>query len=1030
MEDVEAVEVGVDVVVSKADPDALAVTVVSAIWSKGYCVVDTCLDGRLPREALADVSSIEGQGRFGQPPELVAEGLLGEEGSGRVAELEWFDSEARQDGRAVQHLDALLSQMQEELQPLLGEWLGFEAAWRTAGLLHESGMFPDGPPPEFDLGECQRWFATLAQHLLMLVLFVGPSEGRLALRPFGDDESDTAVVRMMPGTLVVLRADVLSHELTALGDRNYSLSCFLQDSPTGPMHVPRPDLESRASLTPCAKRLMEWADDHIRRLKALELREADVERHRVELPPGWRRAMNRTYFSGQHAVMSGLAVRSASTWQGEALPALLTGGSDLVTEVPLIRFDIDKFYDPDPEGWRAGKTFCKHGAFMDGIELFDNKFFAISPSEASSMDPQQRMILDAGFEAAHSAGLSKKSLMGAHGGVYVGMSYQLQWTEVDKTCTGAFNAMSGGSRVIPANRVSYALGMKGPSTTMDSGEASSLCAVALGREGVSRADAGRRHDEFSLCIGSHLELTAGRFWAGYQEEGMLSCFPLGRCFTFDAGANGFVPGDGTCALLLKLFAHEADGELVPCDSTDPPGLLASCGVLHSGLQLIDLADGPAQQEVVAEALRWARLSGDDIDIVECHGASHVLEDAVEVSSLAKALRVEEDPGNLLLLSCFKSSAANAQHCGGLAGLAKVLMCASLSTAAPSQHLNQANPLGAPLGLPAETPSELLAVPPPAVFAGVCSRGLGGTHAHVVLWAKQGAELAQAPATDLATAPAPNRTSVTFWPAGGGLLPEAARPVVGYWIVGSWSGWEPEPMESEGDGVYGCTVVLGESRWEAFQLCLDSDTKRALHPGQEAAPKGGPVCGPDAECEDFVWLLDGRGVHLGPGGELVEVWNEDEGLPGSQYRVRLRVAGRWRTVDWVKLAGEGGPSATGHMGPYFLAASWNDWSPGPSDELQTDPDTPGVFSLEVQLSHDGGEFLILRNKDWSQMFYPVASIADSETSVDVMGPDDGSDATECPCWYFGGRAGDTFRVEFQRRVDKDQDLRAVAWKQLK
>nr|AQS99282.1 type I polyketide synthase [Gambierdiscus excentricus] len=994
MYEVDAVEVELDFsVASLTESDDLGARLTRCLQRKGFCAVDLGLSEKLLPEALQDVAALEH--RLARPPEEVQEGLLGDEGSGRVAELTGADEV----GRALGHLDALLTELQWEVG--LPE--------RTGGLLHEAGLFPVGQVPELGLEECARWHGIFSRGRVLLLLWLGSGEARLALRPQQGESDIAAVVRLAPGTLVALRVNAVTQRLAALGENNYALTCFLLG-------------ESVAPNAPCAQRLSDWAQGRLCELKSSEVDEAAVEAHRSQLPRRWRRLMNHNYFRGHHATVAGMALRSCSSWKVELLSSLQAAGADLASRVPLMRYDWEETYDPSPESWQWGKTSCWHGSFMEGAELFDNRFFLVSPAEASSMDPHQRMLLDVGYEAAQRAGLNRKALMGAHGGVYVGMSYLLQWAGGNNNA-GSFNQMSGASRVIPANRMSYVLGTKGPSTSMDVGEASSLSACSLGREGVSRADKERRHTDFSLCLGINIELAPN---VAYQQWGWLSpSLHSGRCFTFDAGTCGVVPADGACAVTLKLFAEVVDDKLVPCEQKEPRALLASSAVLHAGQAgSLTAPCGPAQQEAVAETLRWARLAPDDIDVSECHGASLLLDDVVEMQSLAKALS-EDDAGVALQLSSLKSGMASSKAAGGIVGLAKVLVCAFAGAVGPNQHLRSLNPYARDLRLPVCCTTELLNFQEGSVFSGVASHGAGGVRAHAIAWGRTGGD-SEEDSEEAEPVTSEPFDRIAFWPVGGGTLPEEACPTDTYYVAGSWSGWSsPEPMEHEGDGVFGFTVTLGENRWEMFQIWLDQDPERALHPGRHHAGKGLAVQGPSSDCSEFAWRIEGR-EHFeeGEDGEAFEVPNEDHAFHGDRFRVRLRIAGGWRTVDWDKL---GGPAGSSQLGRYYLVSDWTGWNLDSAPELLADPVATGVFQLDVGLIRDGGEFQIVRNRDWGQVLCPAQWWEDAACG-EASGPEDTSFTWGCN-WCLQGRQGDTFRIEFQLCAEGGIDRRTVSWKQV-
>jgi hypothetical protein len=271
-----------------------------------------------------------------------------------------------------------------------------------------------------------------------------------------------------------------------------------------------------------------------------------------------------------------------------------------------------------------------------------------------------------------------------------------------------------------------------------------------------------------------------------------------------------------------------------------------------------------------------------------------------------------------------------------------------------------------------------------------------------------------------------REQIAFWPGGGGELEDSATDCNEYHIVGTWSAWENStPMEPEGEGAFGFTVTLGVSCFEQFQIWMDGDSSRVLHPGDSKAPKGSPVSGPTAEMDamGLRWMIDGRPS------EWAE-WYDDElteiGEPGDQYRVHLYIAGKWRAVTWEKITSsphEGLDSLlVAHTGPkYYVTTDFNGWT---FQEMIPDETVPGLFSLEVSIKWKGGEFQIIKDKDWFQVFYPSVARAGLQTPGDVMGPDDeGYNRT----WYLEGKAGGRALIEFQRVYELGEDIRKVSWR---
>merc|ERR550532_2205736 len=177
------------------------------------------------------------------------------------------------------------------------------------------------------------------------------------------------------------------------------------------------------------------------------------------------------------------------------------------------------------------------------------------------------------------------------------------------------------------------------------------------------------------------------------------------------------------------------------------------------------------------------------------------------------------------------------------------------------------------------------------------------------------------------------------------------------------------------------------------------------------------------------MIDGRAeMAEDENGEIVWLKTEDTGAHGSRYRIRLKIAGAWRTVDWEKLGDERVDPGSLVFGKYFLAASWNGWATDDC-ELTRDPDVPGLFRVDQRLPISGGDFLLLRNDDWGQVLYPMPFGEEEEEIGNywAVGPEDYTNLPESG-WWLEGKEGDVFRIELQRFLDED-DFKRVSWRRL-
>ena len=208
----------------------------------------------------------------------------------------------------------------------------------------------------------------------------------------------------------------------------------------------------------------------------------------------------------QHEAIAivGMACRfpgDASTPQ--AFWSLLRDGVDAVTEVPLERWDVSSYFDPNPDA--VGKTYSRWGAFVDNVDRFDAAFFGISPREAISLDPQQRLLLEVTWEALENAGIAPSSLAGSATAVYMGITtadFAMRMAESAGFRNGDAYTSSGTAHSVAAGRLSYFLGVHGPNAAIDTACSSSLVALHWAAKFAQRRSQhgiGRRRKSYAQC---------------------------------------------------------------------------------------------------------------------------------------------------------------------------------------------------------------------------------------------------------------------------------------------------------------------------------------------------------------------------------------------------------------------------------------------------------------------------------------------------------------------------------------------------
>eukprot|EP00747_Dinoflagellata_sp_TGD_P187099 gnl/TRDRNA2_/TRDRNA2_44582_c0_seq1.p1 gnl/TRDRNA2_/TRDRNA2_44582_c0~~gnl/TRDRNA2_/TRDRNA2_44582_c0_seq1.p1 ORF type:complete len:1085 (+),score=165.27 gnl/TRDRNA2_/TRDRNA2_44582_c0_seq1:102-3356(+) len=1003
--------------------EELGFTAVDCLSHRGYCMINMGLDSDVLGDVLTEVQAIDDSRRFEPPPAEVAAALLGADGSARIAHLDFpGKGQEVQHGPILKQLDKAMQKICKALLPVLPS-LGFHLHGRTPAILHESGESFGVSAPELTEQTASFWVGTLERHRVMCVLFLGPEGGVLELEPFYHPDAATVHVNVEPGTMILLRADALSHNLYAEDGRAVALSCWFQQDP--------PSEYGSKILSPAIEAIKAWMSNRMRDMKSEEhakLMEGHV--YEPDLPTDWVRGMNRTYHTQQRVGCQSVAGIYPNTEDMDIFWSSLLGGTDYATQIPLSRWDHNGMYDPEPTSWQISKTYVNHACFCDGMELLDNKMFMLSPAETNGMDPAHRKILEVSYQALHSAGLRKSNLMNTRAGVIIGAGVG-EWAYVPHEASS-----TAGAACLQANRISYILGIKGASIVCDTRDAASLTAVQMGWHQATPVPG---IDYVPRCLVGGVRLVMAPQPFVYDCAGGLMSH-TGRCHAFDGAGSGYIRGDGVGAAVLQAHTELKGDELV-VNATEPLAIVCGVASVQDGTHSnITAPYGPSQQEVVLDALRSARVQAVDVDFVEVGAWGNPLRDTVEALSMAGVLRGSDSSSDdhPLPLSAVRNSVGHAIDSSGICSFIKAVISQCWATQLPTQHIRALNPYiraEQPVSLVVEA-SRLGPRNERSSFVGTSNSGLGGTNVHVLTFGTVKEDYLP-PASTL------KREVFHFWPGGGDVV-EDMRIQDSYMIVGSWSAWKvTHYMYEEGNGVYGFTMTLGENGFEEFQIQLDGDEDSVLHPGRPCASKRTAAYGPEADVDKHwanTWLIDARprfyhSAERDEQGELtvVEAPHEDVGEPGDCYRIRLRISGKWTSVDWEKLPRSPDLQApTFTYGKYFIACGWEMWT---LREMHMDPSRPGYFSIELTLDEVEDfdrpiflpEFQIVRNKDWTQVFHPDSFQAVGMLRYPVLGPD--AEGRHL-CWRLdNGKPGDTFKIEFSREWASGEDRRGISWERL-
>jgi len=420
---------------------------------------------------------------------------------------------------------------------------------------------------------------------------------------------------------------------------------------------------------------------------------------------------------GEDIAIVGMACRFPG---GESLSAywrLLRGGIDSVAEIPSSRWDTGALYEASAP--RRGRMNTRRGGVLEKIDNFDASLFHVSPREAPHVDPQQRIFLELAWAALEDAGQAPDGLAGTDTGVFVG-AYQNDYLELQAGDPNQIDEFygTGISLSIVANRVSYFLGLQGPSMVIDTGCSSSLTAVHLACQAIRAGDC-----SIALAGGISLMLSPGPT-IYFSQVGAMAAD--GRCKAFSNRADGFVRSEGGGAVVLKALSHALD------DRDHVYAVLRGSAINHGGHSNGLTAPNPgAQGRVIRSALAQAGVAPAKVTYLEAHGTGTALGDLIEFEAIRAELLTGRDPAQPLCLGSVKGNIGHVEAAAGIAGLIKVALMIDHRELVPHLHGNP------PLPELALVPCRLLDCAEPwrskgPRVAAVSSFGLGGANAHVVL----------------------------------------------------------------------------------------------------------------------------------------------------------------------------------------------------------------------------------------------------------------------------------------------------------
>ncbi|PYH87006.1 polyketide synthase [Aspergillus uvarum CBS 121591] len=416
--------------------------------------------------------------------------------------------------------------------------------------------------------------------------------------------------------------------------------------------------------------------------------------------------------------VSGKFAGSAST--PENLWKMLAAGEGAWSRIPEDRFDVNSFYHPDKD--RAGRNHAIGGHFMDeDVALFDAGFFNLPADVASAMDPQLRLLLESVYEAMEDAGIPMEKIAGTDTSMYTGC-YGKDYHDLHSRDPEAMPApfLTGNGTAMLSNRVSHFYDLQGPSMSIDTGCSAGLVALHQGCRSIQSGES-----ELSIVGASTTILNPDL----YIAMSMLSMVgEEGKCYAWDARAQGYGRGEGVATLVLKsLDAAIRDGDRVHA-------VIRETGLNQDGkTQTITSPSIDSQVKLIQQCYRKAGLDIADTGYVEAHMTGTPTGDLAEATALAQTFGKSRQPNDPVYIGSVKTNIGHTEPVSGLAAVIKTIWAMKHKQIPRNINYETPNPKIRQQEWNLTVPTSLTPWPQnKALRASINNFGYGGTNAHVIL----------------------------------------------------------------------------------------------------------------------------------------------------------------------------------------------------------------------------------------------------------------------------------------------------------
>ncbi|KAH8647456.1 BcPKS8, polyketide synthase [Tricladium varicosporioides] len=389
------------------------------------------------------------------------------------------------------------------------------------------------------------------------------------------------------------------------------------------------------------------------------------------------------------------------------------------SEVPKARFNNATFHHPNP-----GKNGCFNavgGNFLkEDVGLFDAPFFSLTAQEATSMDPQQRILLECTFEALDSAGIPKHEIIGKQVGVFIGGSFSEYESQLfSDTETIPMHQSTGCAFAMQSNRISHFFDLRGPSFTMDTACSSSLVALHQACQSLRNGES-----KSAIVGGCHLNMLP-EFWISMSKSRLFS--DQGRSFSFDNRGTGYGRGEGCGIIVLKpLDQALKDNDIIR-------SVIVASGINQDGKTPgITMPNGSAQESLMRSVYESAGINPRDTGYVEAHGTGTKVGDPIEAAALHNIFGEDRTARNPLFIGSVKSNIGHLEAASGIISVIKTALMLERGFILPNYDFKQPNEKIPFSKWHLKVPISQRPWPRPKRFASVNNFGFGGTNAHVVL----------------------------------------------------------------------------------------------------------------------------------------------------------------------------------------------------------------------------------------------------------------------------------------------------------